>query len=265
MQIKWHKIICEVKLVKVVICENEVEQRNFLRLVITNYAMFHEPSIRLVLTAGKPEEVLEYLSDNQADCYFLDIELGSTMNGMDLASIIRKQDPLANIIFISMHADKLKLTFTYKLAALDFIVKDDGHDKLAVQVEEALQVSFAKYQQLGQRKVTNFIQIKVGNRITNINYEDIYYFETSAQTHKIILHKLNGYYEFYGRLKEFTTLDERFFQCHKSYIINLHHIKYIDKQKREVTMVNDAICYVSLRKIKELQARVVKFNNSVEI
>lgn len=242
-----------------------MEHRTFLNTVISNYAMFHEPSISLVLTASKPEEVLDYLRNNRVDCYFLDIELGSSINGMDLASMIREQDPLANIIFISMHADKLKLTFKYKLAALDFIVKDDEHDSLVVQVEEALQAAFAKYQQLGQSVEMNFIQIEVGNRITNIDYDDIYYFETSAQTHKIILHKVNGYYEFYGRLKEFASIDERFYQCHKSYIVNLHHIKYIDKQKREITMVNNNICYVSLRKIKELQAKVAEFNTTVEM
>lgn len=175
---------------------------------------------------------------------------------MELAGIIRERDPLANIIFISMHADRLKLTFKYKLAALDFIVKEEGHAQIEVQINEALQVAFNKYKQLGNNDEVRFIQIEVGNRIVNISYEDIYYFETAAQTHKIVLHKVNGYYEFYGRLKEYANIDERFFLCHKSFIVNTHHIKYIDKEKREITMANGAICLASSRKMRELQARV---------
>ncbi|SDZ68253.1 two-component system, AgrA family, response regulator AgrA [Evansella caseinilytica] len=249
---------------KVIICENEVQQRKFLQSVIFNYAMFSEPSIEVVLSASQPEEVLAYLQDHRADCYFLDIELGSSISGMDLASIIREQDPLANIIFITMHADKLKLTFKYKLAALDFIVKDVEPEKLTQQVKEALQASFAKYQQLGNSYRSKFFQIKIGERIKNINLDDIYYLETSAQVHKIGLHEKNGCYEFYGKLKELENLDERFYRCHKSYIVNLQHVKYIDKKNRKLTMANDEVCYVSTRMIKELQSKIAKLNSIVQ-
>lgn len=243
---------------RVVICEDEIEHREFFELVIKNYSMFHEPSINLVLNAASPGEILEFLHNEKADCYFLDIELESQIDGMKLASIIRKSDPFANIIFISMHADRLKLTFKYKLAALDFIVKDDGREQIAKQIEEALQAAFSKYQQLGKSKKMKSLQIEVGNRVTNINYDDIYYLETSPQTHKIILHQVNGFYEFYGRLKEFSDIDERFFQCHKSYIVNIQHIKYIDREKREVKMANGKTCIVSFRKMRELQLKYLE-------
>lgn len=174
---------------------------------------------------------------------------------MDLASKIREHDPFADIIFFSMHADKLKLTFKYKLAALDFIVKE--HVQLSEQVIEALQASFLKYQQLGNKDGTKFIQIKIGERIQNIPYDEIYYFETSHQEHKIILHAVNGLYEFYGKLKEFENIDKRFFRCHKSFLINLQYVQNINKEQRKITMTNNKVCCVSFRKMKDLQAKIV--------
>jgi len=148
--------------VKVIICENEEKHREFVQTVVHRES-FHEPSIELVLIASKPEQVLAYLRNKRADCYLLDIELDSTINGIDLASMIRQQDPVATIIFISMHADKLKLTFKYKIAALDFIVKGDTHATLSDQLKEALQASFTKYQQLGVTHGSEFFPYTKGS------------------------------------------------------------------------------------------------------
>ncbi|WP_062046899.1 LytTR family DNA-binding domain-containing protein [Bacillus sp. JCM 19034] len=245
---------------KIVICENEASQQEFLQSVISNYAMFHEPSMKVILNTSKPEDVLECVQHGGADCYFLDIELGSSIDGMELARIIRKQDPLANIIFITMHADKMKLTFKYKLAALDFIAKEFGQDRIAEQVREALRVAFNKYLQIGDHDETNFIQIKIGERITNISIDDVYYFETSSQVHKIRLYERNGEYEFYGKLKDFEQIDERLFRSHKSYLINLQHIRHIDKKRRMITMANHRECYASFRTLKMLESKLEQTN-----
>ncbi|GAA4060334.1 LytTR family DNA-binding domain-containing protein [Amphibacillus indicireducens] len=240
----------------VVICEDEVEQREFLQKTISEYATFHEPSIKIALSTSDPNRVLAYLKDQRADCYFLDIELGSAITGMELARIIREHDPLAQIIFISMHADRLKLTFKYKLAALDFIVKSAGYDQLTIEIEEALKEAFNIYRKIGNQSEISYIQIKIGERIKNVRYDDIYYFETSTQEHKLILHEVSGVYEFYGRLKTYEEIDQRFYRCHKSFLINLDYVREIDTKERKLTLANDHICLISSRKVKELQKKL---------
>ncbi|EGQ26269.1 LytTR family DNA-binding domain-containing protein [Mammaliicoccus sciuri] len=240
---------------RVIICEDNPVQKEFIYKEIMNYASFHEPSIEVVLCTSTPDDVLTYLDHYQADCYFLDIELDHQLDGMDLAVTIRKRDPLATIIFITTHADRLKLTFTYKLAALDFIVKDTPN-QIAAQVKEALESAFEKYTQLGEVDSSEVIQIKIGERIKNIRLQDIYYFETSAIPHKITVYEKNGYYEFYGRLKDFEEVSSSFYRCHKSLLINLQHVNELDKKKRTVTMTNGAICDISFRASGELQRRI---------
>ncbi|WP_342513716.1 LytTR family DNA-binding domain-containing protein [Sporosarcina sp. FSL K6-1522] len=240
---------------RVIICEDDHAQKNRLHKEIMDYANFHEPSIEVVLCTSQPDEVLAYLEQHQADCYFLDIELNHELNGMELAMEIRKKDPIATIIFITTHADYLKLTFTYKLAALDFIVKETT-EQISSEVKEALQVAFKKYKQLGEFDQSARVQLQIGERIQNVNIQDIYYIETSTKPHKLALYEKNGYYEFYGKLIDFEGLDASFYRCHKSYVINLCHVSELNKTERKVTMSNGTVCMVSFRLVRELQRKL---------
>lgn len=240
---------------KVIICEDDPIQKNFIYKEVMNYANFHEPSIEVVLCTNSPDRVLAYLENYRADCYILDIELNHQLDGMELAAQIRKKDPLATIIFITTHADRLKLTFTYKLAALDFIIKNIP-EQVAQQITDVLNVAFKKYKQLSEALPTKFIQIKIGERVKNIALQDIYYFETSVIPHKITLYEKNGFYEFYGKLKDFEEANPSFYRCHKSFLINLQHVKELDKKKRTVTMSNGYTCAASVRSFRELERKL---------
>jgi two-component system, LytTR family, response regulator AgrA len=236
---------------RVILCEDNAQQRRNLHSIISKYTQFHEQNIEIVLSATKPEEVTTYLTNHNADCYFLDIELNSNLNGFDLAKKIRDKDPLANIIFITTFADKLKLTFTYKLAALDFILKEDSN--LESSIILALKVAYEKYNKI-HFKDDKFFTVKVGELVRKIRFEDIYYFETSLSPHRIILREKNGYYEFNGNLKDTKDkLDDRFFRCHRSYIINLQYIDKLNIKKREVSLINGAVCYVSFPHLKTIK------------
>lgn len=245
---------------RVIICEDDIRQKQFLHKEIMNYASFHEPSIEVVLCTSTPEEVFTYLESKEADCYFLDIELNHSLTGMEVAMEIRRIDPLATIIFITSHADQLKLTFTYKLAALDFIVKETP-EQIASQVREALQAAFNKYKQLGEIEQPAMVQITIGERIKNIAMQDIYFIESSSIPHKLALHEKNGYYEFYGKLVDFENVDPTFFRCHKSYLINLRHVKEVDKKERFAKMANGAECIISFRQLRELQRRLMNLQS----
>ncbi len=238
---------------KVIICEDDSIHRQFIYDEIKCYAMFHEPSIEIVLCTGNPDDVLAYLEHHKADCYFLDIDLQHKLSGMDIANHIRQHDPIANIIFITTYANQLKLTFKYNLAALDYIVKTDMLS-LKEALLHAIQVAFQKYQQLSHVENLNYFQVKVGQRIKQIPFNDIYFFTTSIQAHKIELYTKSSHHQFYGKLKDIESmLNEHFFRCHNSFIINLHHIKETNSLERTITMVNGMMCNVSFRAFYKLQ------------
>ena len=82
-----------------------------------------------------------------------------------------------------------------------------------------------------------------------INFDEIYYFETSENIHKVILHAQNQILEFQAKLKEIEPeLDKRFCRCHRSFIINTD----INLKERTITLTNNDIVLASKTGIKKL-------------
>lgn len=241
---------------KVVICEDNPQQQKMIYTRLRNYAMINHPGVEIILVASNAEEVLKFTETNTADCYFLDIELGKNgSNGLQLAAEIRKKDLIASIIFVTDYSEALKLTFKYKVAALDYVLKrteESFSDRLIGAFESSIQ----RYKQLGQTQTINFFQVKIGELIKNIPYTNIYYFETSTNIHKILLSEKNGIYEFYGKLKDIDHIHPTFFRCHKSFVINLQHVVQIDKKGRYVELINGTKCLISIRALRNIQAKI---------
>ncbi|MDM5248345.1 LytTR family DNA-binding domain-containing protein [Lysinibacillus sp. G4S2] len=249
---------------KIVICEDDARQRKFLQSTIVHSFLFQFKDIEIVLIASNPSEVLAYLKEHRADCFLLDIELQHKINGLELANAIRSKDPLATIIFITTYSDKLKLTFTYKVAALDFIVKNEPN--VAKNLIDTLHIAYQHHQNIHAQKIDVSFQVKIGEYTKIIPFHDIYYFATSPNAHKIELKEKSGVYEFFSNLTDIEQqLDDRFFRCHRGYIVNLQHIQKINSTYRTITMKNGTICHYSFRYKKALMnALSSTSNNSFE-
>ncbi|WP_025149543.1 LytTR family DNA-binding domain-containing protein [Bacillus sp. H1a] len=240
---------------RLIICEDSDTHRRYLQHQILKYITINNYPIELKLSARTPQEVINYLEKSDADCYILDIDLKSTMDGLELAEHIRNNDPLVQIIFFTSFADKLKLTFKYKISALDFILKDSG--QIDAQISEALDTAYKRYTQIHLSDDTKFFVLKLGNVTKKISLDDIYFFETSSQPHKIILREKNGVYEFYGKLKKIiSNLDENFIRCHRSYIINIKQVQEYSLRKRQVLMANQMVCDISFQHFKDLKKKM---------
>lgn len=236
---------------KIVICEDDAKQRKFLQSTIVHSSLFQYKDIEIALIASNPSEVLTYIQEHRADCFLLDIELQHEINGLELANAIRRKDSLATIIFITTYADKLRLTFTYKVAALDFIIKNESD--LAKNLIDTLHVAYQKHQNMHTQQIEKAFQVKIGEYIKIIPFDDIYCFSTSPNAHKIELKEKCGVYEFFSNLTDIEQqLDTRFIRCHRGYIINLQHIQKIDPTNRTITMKNGSICHYSYRYKKVL-------------
>lgn len=63
------------------------------------------------LITEDPYEFIEYIKENTASgIYFLDVDLKSDINGIQLAEQIREYDPRGFIVFITTHAEMSYLT-----------------------------------------------------------------------------------------------------------------------------------------------------------
>ena len=235
----------------IVICEDHHVQLETIKKIIENYAMMEDNGMKVVLATTNPAEVLSFLESRKADCYFLDIDLKHELTGIALGSKIRETDPITSLVYITTHAEMSYLTFIYKLAALDFIIKDDA-DTLKEKVLSTLKEAHRRYVKIGEQDNIQKLQIKTIGRTHNIDFQNIYFFEASPDSHKIILHLENEHIEFYGRLKNYEGLHKDFYRCHKSFIVNKNKIANIDSKERIIFLDNGEVCYASARLIKGL-------------
>lgn len=236
---------------EIVICEDNLIQLEVITETIQNYAMIEDNGINIALATTDPAEALTYAQNHKVDCYFLDIDLNHEMTGMQLGSEIRRLDPICSIVFITTHSEMAFLTFTYKVAALDFIIKDDM-DALQNKVLSVLKEAHKRYLQIGKDTDIKVVQLKMGSRIRNIDHDAIYLFEVSPNPHKLIIHLYNEQIEFPGRLKDYDKINDDFYRCHKGYIVNTKHIQEIDTKNRTITMTNGGTCTASSRLLRGL-------------
>lgn len=235
----------------IVICEDDIVQLEGIKTIIANYAMIEDNGIEIVLATTNPDDVVTFLQKQKADCYFLDIDLNHERTGIQIGKLIREEDPLAQLVFVTTHAEMSYLTFVYKLAALDFIIKDQP-EFLQEKVLGTLKEAHRRYKKVGEQEKVQKLQIKTAGRTLNVDFYSIYFFEAIPGTHKLVLHLENEFIEFYGRLKDFENVHENLYRCHKSFIVNKNKIVKVDAKSREVFLENGEVCYASVRLVKFL-------------
>ena len=247
----------------VIICEDNNIQRTKLESVIIEEINSSNLNINISQSTSNPKEIIEYISisENKNFIFFLDIELNSDLNGIELAHIIRKYAPQGYIVFVTSHAELTLLTFEYKVQVMDYILKFNSKI-LRSEISECLIEAYndcKNVNNIGKR----YISIDVGNKVVNFNADDILFFETERD-HKISIHSFDEHIEFYCSLKKIEKLmPPYFYKVHRSYIVNTRNIKSIDKNTLTIEMANGANCYISKRYMKGLLNSVR--NNSMAI
>ena len=234
------------------VCEDNAAQRRTVVNIIQNTVLIEELDMQLTLDTADPYMLLEKVKTSQnTGIYFLDIDLNSNMNGMKLAQQIRLYDPRGFIIFITAHSELSYMTFQYRVEAMDFVLKDNPAEA-KVKLRECLLNAMERHT-LQTNKTHKVYTLEVGGRKISVDYEDILFFETSSNIHKVILHAKDRQIEFPGTIKELASaLSGDFVRCHQSFLINKKNIKEIDAKSRIIHFINGETCLMSTRMMKAL-------------
>jgi len=245
-------------MLSVIICEDIPEQRKNIEKHIMGCIEQKEYDADVVFSSGNPLEVLKYLKQNplQNGLYILDVDLKHEMNGIALAAKIREKDTYGTIVFFTTHAEMSYLTFRYKVAAVDYIIKD-APGAINAEIDECLDLAYRRYLDDSVPKKRATYPIKSGSHIRNIPLDDILFFESHPKTAgKISLRTRDSRLEQYGALRDVEKIGSHFYRCHNAFVVNLNNIESVDKSKLEITMQGGSVIYVTTRKMKELLRRM---------
>lgn len=244
-------------MINIYICEDDPKQLDQITKYVENYLLMEELDMKVRITTTNPNDVLDYLHNNESDksLYFIDIDLGNNISGIELATQIRKVDFNGKIVFITSHSEMVFLTFKYQIEALDFILKDEP-EKIQSRIIEDIKLCSKQFEK-DAADSDDYCQIKTGELVRSIKISDILFFESSTVPHKITVHLKDGSFEFYSTIKEIEKKNELFFRCHKSYVVNINNVESVNKHTHEATMIDGerVLCSVlgarTLVKLKE--------------
>lgn len=86
-----------------------------------------------------------------------------------------------------------------------------------------------------------------------IPIHEILYIEATG-AHRITVHTTTAIYQCSGSLNEtLSKLDQSFFLCHKSCLVNTAHIRTLYRRPCQIVLDNGAVCPCAQRRFSQLQ------------
>ena len=202
-------------MLNILLCDDEVPVLRQLEDYIGRVPRLMEENIR-VASFTSAEELMASGRTETADILVLDICMGK-LSGMEAAKEIRRRNPDIYLIFLtSMVHYALE---GYEVHAWAFLPKPLKFERFASCMNEVLD-------QIDGRAESKII-LKSGTDIDCLSSEDILYFDVLDHTTRVVMKdRERTYYTRLADVEQQLTGNE-FFRCHKSYLVNMKHIRSI--------------------------------------
>ena len=235
-------------MIKVLIVENEKKIAEHFSKMITR--MFGD--IQLLGVCDNAKQALESIQIHTPDIVFLDVELNNGETGFDILRHLTSIN--FEIIFVT--AFNKYAVQAIKFSALDYILKpvtDEDltdaihryHLKKSVFNPKQLETLFAN---LNKGAHMNQVALPTMQGLDFVSIDSIIYCEGEGSQSAVVIEGRNIPVIVSKTLKECEDLlsSNIFFRVHKSYLINMNHLKkYIKGKDGQVLMSNDKTLDVS--------------------
>jgi len=219
--------------VKILIVEDELIIAEDMR------DMLEDLGYDVVGVTGEPDEAKRLLAATEPDIAMVDITLGVEQAGLQLAEYIAENYHIP-FIFCTSHSDEGTVSKATKLYPHGYLVKPFDAKDLFSAIELAL-ANFSKNTRAEQPAenpgnsenliIKDSIFIKEGHLYVKVEVKDILWL--SPDGNYTTIHEKNGkkylvripLKDFYAQLPA-----DLFFRTHRSYVVNLSHVKAINNQ-----------------------------------
>ena len=209
------------------------------------------PFLELAAQCQSALEAREFLAEEAVDAIFCDINMPD-LNGMDFIKSLQAP-PL--IVFTTAYSEYAVEGF--RVNAVDYLLKPFGLDdfrRAANRIKERMENVSTNTQHLTPTTQPDTLFVKTDYRMVKINIADIRYVEGMSEYLKIYLEgeakpivTLLSMKKMEERLRvgdqtSGMRLPENFMRIHRSYIVNLHKIQEVNKNR----IIMDADTYLPI-------------------
>ncbi|KRN97756.1 response regulator transcription factor [Companilactobacillus kimchiensis] len=232
--------------------DNDIQRQKYAEF-IKNGILINDANLELKSITGTVEDFLQDYVPQEQGLYFLDMEIQSNkLAGLNIAERIRKDTPLAQIVFITTHDELSLTTLERKIAPMDYILKDKGLDEIKHRITDDIETAQNNLHRYSHSS-KNLLDYKIGSRYFSILMDDIIMLYTQKDVPgRIFIVSKNQLAEFNGSLNTFEINYPSLFRCNRSYLVNLENATTYDSHTRTLSFIDESTCEVSFRKNKEL-------------
>jgi len=230
---------------KIAVCEDNAEDRALICDYIRDYMARHSYFAEIIPFADG-ESLLKAFPSGSFKLLFLDIFMPG-ISGIDTARKIREMDQHCKLMFITSSPDFMAESFTVQTS--DYVVKPirrETMDKTMTVFYDALEKSSRK------------IDVPVGRGgNVGIAVAKVEYVEAFGKLTVFSMHDSTVETQLTISEAEELLGDEPFLRCHRSYIINMNHVK--DLNDDHFLMKNGGLVPLPIRNRRELRLAVTGF------
>lgn len=214
-----------------VICDDNQNMLNKLAKMFDSIFISNNIDANITLQSTNPLEVLNFSNSHTVDVFVLDIQLKSSMSGLELAEKIRELNKDCYIIFTTGHLEYSLVA--YKLKTFDYIAKPITLERLEETVLRLVD------DVNGQPKK----YIKIDNKNTLVDENEILYIKREGM--KLVYHTATKDYESYSSFAKMEdSLPKNFIRCHKSFVVNVNKIVHVDPVCNTIYFSGDSTCEI---------------------
>lgn len=201
-------------MLNVILCDDEQAVLDQIKTYLEKMPAF-SGGVR-VSCCSCAEELLCSRELEKADLLILDICMGE-LSGLDAAKQIRQKNQSLCLIFLTTMVQYA--LDSYEVHPWFFLPKPVSFERFSACVTDATNQI---YRQKGK-----WIVLKDGVDMDYLNCRDILYFDVLDHTTQVVMADYKKNY--YTRLNtvEQQLTEQDFFRCHKSYLVNLRHIRRV--------------------------------------
>lgn len=211
---------------KVIVIDDEKPARDEMV-----YLLKKIPGISITGIAENGEEAINLTAETQADLLFLDIKMAE-MNGFQVAEKLHESGLYPGIIFTTAYDQHALKAFDIR--AVDYILKPVEEERLISSIDKYRSLSgmlippHAAEHRENREKPARYLSVGQGDSYLPVPVDKIVV--VSAQGRNVKIKTLEREFQYARSIGDMeTVLDRnRFFRCHRSYIINLDYIEKID-------------------------------------
>ncbi len=201
---------------RIAICDDETDALDILQSRLE-----HNSRISQIGKYLSAKQLQDAIAEGECfDLIFMDIELNAPKNGIDLASSVNEACSDTQIVFVTGHPDcYYQQIFLKPVNLCGYLAKPVDSAVLEKLLQKAMETIRAREAQK--------LLIQQNGTIHAVPISRIKYLESRG--HQVIIHTDEKLICYERLEKLMARLSRSFFQCHKSYLVNMDFIRRIEK------------------------------------